>query len=135
MFLTRSLRSLQDDVNPHILDCDHNKPLPKIIPGLKEKLKKKPKEPKTWDKSAPKLKDDERFTKYFKMRKMGLPVGAVQNAMAKDGVDPKIMEMDPEKSLSQHEAEKDDEGDEKVMEEKVRSDSLSFGIAFTPTHC
>ncbi|GMI09629.1 hypothetical protein TrVE_jg9695 [Triparma verrucosa] len=115
---------IKDGLDPNILDCDHDKPLPNIIPGAKTKAvkKKKKKEPKTWDKDAPKLKDDERFTKYFKMRKMGLPVGAVQNAMVKDGLDPKIIEYDPEKSLSQHEAEKEDEADDSpVVEEKPKA--------------
>ena len=43
-----------------------------------------------------KLKDDPKYAKYFKMLKMGLPVGAVQNRMEKDGEDPAVMEMDPE---------------------------------------
>lgn len=43
---------------------------------------------------------------------MGLPVGAVKNAMVKDGKDPKVIELDPEKSLSQHEAEMDSEEDD-----------------------
>eukprot|EP00978_Attheya_sp_CCMP212_P042398 scaffold257793_cov35-Attheya_sp.AAC.1 len=33
---------------------------------------------------------------------MGLPVGAVQNALTRDGKDPAIMDMDPEKSLEYH---------------------------------
>lgn len=34
------------------------------------------------------------------MLKMGLPLGAVQNSMTKDGKDPTIMTLDPDKSLS-----------------------------------
>ena len=51
---------------------------------------------KTYD---PPLKEDERFVKYFKMLAVGLPKGAVQNRMAKDGVDPSVLDMDPEKPL------------------------------------
>ena len=49
---------MKDGLNPNILDCDHDKPLPNIIPGAKTKAvkKKKKKEPKTWDKDAPKVR-------------------------------------------------------------------------------
>jgi hypothetical protein len=33
------------------------------------------------------------------MLKMGLPAGAVKNALARDGKDPSIIDLDPEKSL------------------------------------
>jgi hypothetical protein len=45
------------------------------------------------------LRDDPQLQKYFKMLQMGLPVGAVRNAMERDGVDPAILEHNPEKSL------------------------------------
>merc|ERR1712151_833225 len=48
---------------------------------------------------VPRLKEDPEYEKYFKMIKMGLPVGAVKNALARDGKDPSIMDLDPEKSL------------------------------------
>jgi hypothetical protein len=47
----------------------------------------------------PALKDDPEYSKYFKMKKMGLPLGAIKNAMERDGMDPAIMDLDPEKSL------------------------------------
>ena len=34
----------------------------------------------------------------------GLPIGAVQNALQRDGLDPSVMEMDPEKSLEYQKA-------------------------------
>jgi hypothetical protein len=37
---------------------------------------------------------------FFKMVKMGLPPGAVKNAMERDGKDPSIMDLDPEKSVA-----------------------------------
>ena len=43
-----------------------------------------------------KLKDDERFAKYFKMLKMHLPRGAVEQKMRVEGLDPSILDMDPE---------------------------------------
>ena len=33
------------------------------------------------------------------MLKMGLPVGAVKNALQRDGKDPSVIDLDPEKSL------------------------------------
>merc|ERR1712194_489697 len=50
--------------------------------------------------NGPPLKDDPLYSKYFKMSKMGLPLGAVQNAMQRDGIDPSIMDLDPEKSVA-----------------------------------
>lgn len=49
---------------------------------------------------GPPLKDDPVFSKYYKMLKMGLPRGAVENAMSRDGADISILDLDPEKSLS-----------------------------------
>lgn len=40
------------------------------------------------------LKDDPAYTKYFKMLKLGLPMGAVKNAMERDGVDSSVMDGD-----------------------------------------
>jgi hypothetical protein len=44
------------------------------------------------------LKDDQENSKYFKMLKMGSPIGAVQNAVQMDDKDPS-MDLDPEKSF------------------------------------
>ena len=46
--------------------------------------------------SALKLKDDPLFAKYFKMLKMHLPPPAVKQKMRAEGVDPDILDMDPE---------------------------------------
>lgn len=35
--------------------------------------------------TGPPLKDDPTYQKYYKMLKIGLPVGAVKNAMTRDG--------------------------------------------------
>ena len=64
----------RDGVDPSVMDGDHNKPA-----GFG---------------SGPSLRDDPKYEKYFKMLKMGLPMGAVQNAMERDGIDPSIMERD-----------------------------------------
>lgn len=41
-----------------------------------------------------------RYAKYFKMLKMGLPAGAVKNALQRDGHDPTILDLNHDKSLS-----------------------------------
>jgi len=41
--------------------------------------------------TGPPLHEDPEYTKYFKMLKMGLPVGAVKNALTRDGKDPSII--------------------------------------------
>lgn len=48
--------------------------------------------------SGIKLKDDERFAKYFRMLKVGLTKDAVKHKMVQDGLDPDILDMDPEAS-------------------------------------
>ena len=52
-----------------------------------------------------KLKDDEKFAKYFKMLKMHLPRGAVEQKMRVEGLDPSILDLDPEQSLTSNENE------------------------------
>ena len=69
-----------EGVDPAILDMDPNKPMPK-------KSKK----------GGPPLKEDPRFKKYFKMLAMHLPRGAVEIKMRAEGVDPAILDMDPDK--------------------------------------
>ena len=50
------------------------------------------------DYSSPLTKDQD-FAKYLKMLRMGLPTGAVKNALQRDGEDPSILDLDPDKSL------------------------------------
>jgi hypothetical protein len=40
-----------------------------------------------------KLKDSSKYSKYFKMLKMGIPAGAVKNKMTQDGVDPSVLDL------------------------------------------
>ena len=47
----------------------------------------------------PPLKDDPKFAKFFKMLKMHLPKGAVAQKMTSMGLDPAILDMDPEQPL------------------------------------
>jgi len=57
---------------------------------------------------GPALKNDPEYSKYFKMLKMKLPLGAVMQAMVKDGKDATILELDPEKSLASQRKTKSD---------------------------
>jgi hypothetical protein len=77
----------RDGKDPTLMDLDPNKSL-------------KSQRQKTQDVEAgPALKDDPEYAKYFKMIKCGLPLDAVKNALTRDGKDPAIMDLDPEKSL------------------------------------
>ena len=69
----------RDGLDPNIMDGDHSKPV------------------ESEESSGVPLKDDPKYTKYFKMLKMGLPMGAVKNAMERDGLDPDIMDGDHSK--------------------------------------
>jgi len=63
---------IRDGLDPSVLDGDHNKPA-----DYQDST------------SEIALKDVSAYAKYFKMIKMGLPIGAVQNAIERDGLDPK----------------------------------------------
>ena len=65
----------RDGLDPTILEGDLNKPVQEILVGVP-------------------LKEDPAYTKYFKMLKLGLPMGAVKNAMERDGVDSEVMDGD-----------------------------------------
>ena len=52
--------------------------------------------------SGPPLKDDPKYSKYFRMLKMGLPKGAVAQAMTKDGLDAAVLDMDPNKPVARN---------------------------------
>eukprot|EP00980_Cylindrotheca_fusiformis_P027234 scaffold19459_cov135-Cylindrotheca_fusiformis.AAC.2 len=78
----------RDEKDPNILDLDPNLSLKSQVPD----------QPENVDGEVP-LKNDPEYLKYFKMLKMGLPVDAVKNALARDGKDPSIMDLDPEKSI------------------------------------
>ena len=56
----------------------------------------------------PPLKDDPEYAKYFKMLQVGLPVGAAKNALERDGKDPGITDLDPEKPLKSQLPPEDD---------------------------
>ena len=102
----------RDGKDPSIMDLDPNK-------SVKSQMKSEEEEEDT----GPALKDDPEYVKYFKMLKMGLPMGAVQHAVTRDGKDPSIMELDPNKSVkSQKNKEKKKKGKKapKKPKKKVR---------------
>jgi hypothetical protein len=103
----------RDGLDPDIMDLDHDKSVASQM--------------KSGDDvdDGPPLKEDEKYQKYFKMLKMvsytstsirigfcnrthpnnillfqGLPMGAVKNAMTRDGLDPAIMDLDHDKSVA-----------------------------------
>jgi hypothetical protein len=82
-------RMQRDGVDPKILDMDPEKPYSDGSNDTNGNVNK-----------GPPLKSDERFVKYFKMLTVGLSKEAVQHRMQRDGVDPKILDMDPEKPYS-----------------------------------
>merc|ERR1712238_593425 len=89
----------RDEKDPKILDLDPNKSL-------------KSQQLETTDDDGPVLKDDPDYAKYFKMVKMGLPKGSVKNALVRDGKDPGIVDLDPNKSLKSQLGENEIEEEE-----------------------
>merc|ERR1712238_174030 len=81
----------RDGKDPSIMDLDPEK-------SLKSQTNKSSKEEEEEEDPGVPLKEDVDYEKYFKMLKMGLPIGAVKNALGRDGKDPSIMDLDPEKS-------------------------------------
>jgi hypothetical protein len=77
----------RDGKDSKILDLDPNKSLKSQVGGAQAAD------------DGPPLKDDPEYTKYFKMLTMGLPIGAVKNAVSRDGKDPSIMDLEPNKSI------------------------------------
>ena len=69
----------RDGLDPAVMDGDHNKPAP---------------DPAAASSPGVPLRDDPDYAKYFRMLKLGLPMGAVKNAMERDGKDPSVMDGD-----------------------------------------
>ena len=91
-------RMQRDGLDPKILDMDPDKPYSDGSDGNDK------------GSSGPPLKSDERFSKYFKMLSVGLSKEAVQHRMQRDGLDPKILDMDPDKPYSDGSDGKRDKG-------------------------
>jgi len=72
----------------------------KMLGGLLAKRAGLPTPPKQGGGEAnssgrPALKDDPKYEKYFKMMKVGMPKDVVKHAMQRDGLDPDILDADP----------------------------------------
>eukprot|EP00946_MAST-07B_sp_MAST-7B-sp1_P003057 g3057.t1 len=72
--------------------------------ALAEKLKAQQKDSGVSSSSTPAIQDDPKYQPYLKMLKMGVPQQAVKHKMAKDGIDPAILDMDPTKPPTTPEA-------------------------------
>jgi Subunit CCDC53 of WASH complex/Formin Homology 2 Domain len=81
---------LRDGKDPCIMDLDHERSVQSQKSSAKE----------TGEDTGPVLKDDPEYAKYFKMLAMKLPIGAVKNALVRDGKDPGIIDLDPNKSIA-----------------------------------
>jgi hypothetical protein len=77
---------LRDGKDPKIMELNPD-----------ESLKSQLKAAEVSDNDPP-LNEDPEYQKYFKMLKMGLPMGAVQNALIRDGKDPRILLSDSKAS-------------------------------------
>ena len=90
----------RDGLNPDIMDGNHNLPV-----GAKNS-------------SGIPRKEDPRYQKYFKMLKIGLPIGAVKNAMERDGEDPSILDGDHNDPVEEKSA--GNSNDEKMPKDMFR---------------
>ena len=93
---------VRDGKDPSVMDLDPNK-------SVKSQLQSNPKGKE--EDTGPALKDDPDYEKFFKMLKMGLPIGAVKNALVRDGKDPSVMDLDPNKSVKSQMKSDDEEED------------------------
>ena len=84
----------RDGLDPSIMDLDPEKSIGSQLNNKEEEIVDK----------GPPLKEDPTYKKYFNMLKMGLPMGAVQNALQRDGHDPLIMDLNPDQSLEYQKA-------------------------------
>eukprot|EP00536_Pseudo-nitzschia_multiseries_P013633 jgi/Psemu1/212264/e_gw1.595.26.1 len=88
------LHALQrDEKDTRIIDLDPNK-----------SLKSQQSQDAEVD-DGPPLKDDPEYAKYFKMMKMGMPKEQVLHALQRDEKDPKIIDLDPNKSLKSQQSQ------------------------------
>lgn len=73
-------KMVQEGVDPDVLDLDPAQPRPRKSAG-------------------PPLKDDPVYGKFFKMLKVSVPVPAVKHKMMQEGLNPDVLDLDPEKPL------------------------------------
>jgi hypothetical protein len=101
----------RDGKDPVIIDLDPEK-------SLKSQMNSN-------DDHGPPLKDDPAYEKYFKMLKMGLPMGAVKNALQRDGQDPGIMDLDPARSVKSQMGGGENEDDGPPLNEDPEFEKVS----------
>jgi hypothetical protein len=75
-----AMKMTVEGVDPSVLDLDSNSPSPNQPSSSSTSLT---------------LKDDPKFSKYFKMLSMHLPKAAVAMKMTVEGVDPSVLDLDP----------------------------------------
>ena len=103
----------RDGLDPGIMDLDRERSLNSQQGGGDDE---KEEEADT----GPALKDDPVYAKYFKMLKVGLPIGAVKNACTRDNVDPSIMDYDPERPLKSQQGKSTSAASAKKKEKKPK---------------
>ncbi|CAB9521758.1 Disheveled-associated activator of morphogenesis 1 [Seminavis robusta] len=89
---------VRDNLDPCVMDGNHNKPACTGIP----------------------LKDDPKYIKYFKMLKIGMPMEAVKHAMERDGLDSTVMDQDHNMPVDSSQGKKDDAPKEKDSHRRAR---------------
>ena len=75
----------RDGLDDKILDLDWEKNYEAQIAPPKAEQDEAP--------SGPPMKSDPRFEKYWKMKGVGLPEGAIRNALVRDGFDDAVYEL------------------------------------------
>ena len=96
----------RDGMDPSVMDGDHGKPAG-FAAGVP-------------------LKNDPLYEKYFKMLKIGLPMGAVKNAMERDGMDPSVMDGDHNLPANSKGGKDGDKGTESKPKDKYRRTRLHW---------
>lgn len=91
---------IRDNLDPGIMDGDHNK---SASTG-----------------GGTPLKDDPKYTKYFKMLKIGMPMEAVKHAMERDGLDSHVMDQDHNLPADPNQGKQDDGPKEKDSHRRSR---------------
>jgi len=95
------LKMKQKGLDPAMLDKDPETTFVKNVvteTSEREKKKKRRKSKETAKKREILLKDDERYRPFFKMLKVCVPRGAVELKMQQKGLDPSMLDKDPEKT-------------------------------------
>jgi hypothetical protein len=85
-----AIKMQADGLDPAILEMDPNSPTPSMGSSVGNAA--------TASESIISLRDDPKFAKYFKMLAMHLPKEAVAAKMKAEGVDPSVLDLDPDQA-------------------------------------